>query len=219
MPRPRCTRLQSALGLGALAAFVLMAAAPRRAPAGTVAEQRARLPPPVQCEQSIEGIWKSHDYRADRREWTIFTLEVHRVDGTDALRGTIHNQTWYADADQSEPGPCIGELHRKISMDAVGFVRGEQIEFGGVGQWRLDEVICGDSELGYNLDVFTGPIDAELLEFQAVNNDGGVAVDEPTVFRRIGCLPALEADDPRVVVTPPAFYPPEESQAGGCGGR
>lgn len=218
MPRPRRTRLQSALGLGALGGFVLLTAAPRSAPAGTVAEQRARLPPPVQCEEPIEGIWKSHDYRADRREWIIFTLEIHRVGGTKELRGTIFNQTWYADADRTEPGPCTGELHRKISMDAVGRVHDDQIQFGGVGEWRLDAVICGESDIGYNLDVFTGPLDVELLEFQAVNNDGGAAVNEPTVFRRVGCLPEAQTDDPRVVVRPPAFYPPEEAQ-GGCGAR
>jgi hypothetical protein len=218
MARSRRARIQSALGLGALAAFVVLTAVPRRAPAGTVAEQRARLPPPAQCEDPVEGIWKSHDFREQRRQWTIFTLEIHRVDGTEALRGTIFNQSWYADADQAEPGPCMGELHRKISMDAVGHVRGDQIQFGGVGDWRLDAVICGESGIGYNLDVFTGPLDAELLEFQAVNNDGGAAVNQPTVFRRVGCLPQAQADDPQVVVRPPAFYPPEEPQ-GGCASR
>lgn len=218
MARPRRTRIQSALGLGALAAFVVLTAAPRRAPAGTVAEQRARLPPPAQCEDPVEGIWKSHDYRVWRRQWTIFTLVIHRIDGTQNLRGTIRNESWRGDADQSEPGVCEGELRYDVSMDAEGRVQDGQIEFGGIGQWRLDAVLCGEFNGGYNLDVFTGPLDVEILEFQAVNNDGGVSVNEPTVFRRVKCLDEGKVEEAKVVVTPPAFYPPEEGSKGGCGG-
>lgn len=211
--------MQAALGLCALAAFVVLTAAPRRAPAGTVAEQRARLPPPAQCEDPVEGIWKSHDYRAWRRQWTIFTLEIRRVDGTENLRGTIRNESWRGDADRTEPGPCEGELRYDVSMDAEGRVHDGHIEFGGVGVWRLDAVLCGEFIGGYNLDVFTGPLDPEILEFQAVNNDGGVSVNEPTVFRRVECLPEAKAEETKVVVKAPAFYPPQEKVAGGgCGG-
>jgi hypothetical protein len=220
MARPRRTRVQSALGLTALAAFVVLGmTVPRRAPAGTVAEQRARLPPPAQCEDPVEGIWKSHDHRVDRRQWTIFTLEIHRVDGTADLRGSIRNESWRGDPDQSEPGACEGELRYDVSMDAVGRVEGGQIAFGGVGQWRLDAVLCGEFIGGYNLDNFTGPLDAELLEFQSVNNDGGVSVNEPTVFRRVDCLAEAKAEDPKVVVQPPAFYPPADEGGGGCASR
>jgi hypothetical protein len=218
MASPPRTRAQSRLGLAALAAFVVLSAVPRRAPAGTVAEQRARLPPPAQCEDPVEGMWKSHDYREWRRQWTIFTLEIHRVDGSEDLRGTIRNESWRGDGDQSEPGACVGELRYEVSMDAVGRVEHGQIAFGGVGQWRLDAVLCGEFIGGYNLDVFTGPLDADLLEFQAVNNDGGVSVNEPTVFRRVECLKEAKAEDPKVVVRPPAFYPPEDEGKGGCGG-
>lgn len=218
LARPARIEIQARLGLASLAAFVVLSATPRRAPAGTVAEQRARLPPPAQCEDPVEGIWKSHDYRAWRRQWTIFTLEIHRVDGTDALRGTIRNESWRGDADQSEPGPCVGELRYDVSMDAVGRVEHGQIAFGGVGQWRLDAVLCGEFVGGYNLDNFTGPLDAELLEFQSVNNDGGVSVNEPTVFRRVKCLEGPTTHDPKVVVKPPAFHPPEDEGRGGCSG-
>jgi hypothetical protein len=217
----RSTRAQSVLGLAALAGFVVSTAIPRRAPAGTVAEQRARLPPPAQCEDPVEGIWKSHDHSVRWNDWTIFTLEIHRVDGTDRLRGTIHNESWDGDADRSEPGACEGQQHFEVSMDAEGRVHQGQIEFGGVGQWRLDAVRCGEFDTGYNLDNFTGPLEPERLEFQSVNNDGGVAVNEPTVFRRVDCLPEAKAgqDAPKLVVRPPAFYPPEEDGGGGCGGR
>jgi hypothetical protein len=216
MPRPHRTQVQSLFGLLALGLLVVM---PRRAPAGTVAEQRARLPPPAQCEDPVEGIWRSHDYRAEWREWTIFTLTIHRVAGTDQLHGTIHNENWEGEASQSEPGPCEGEPHLEISMDAEGRVHAGQLEFGGVGAWRLDAVRCGELDAGYNLDRFTGALDLERLEFQSVNNDGGVAVDQPTVFRRVECLPAVEAERPQVVVAPPAFYPPTDDASGGCGSR
>jgi hypothetical protein len=177
----------------------------------------------------VEGIWKSHDYREWRRQWTIFTLEIHRVDGTDGLRGTIRNEGWYGDLDQSEPGACEGgaegELRFDVSMDAEGTVRDGQLEFFGVGQFRLDAVPCGDylGKYGhrYNLDRFTGRLDPELEELQSVNNDGDAMVNAPTVFRRVACLSEARADDPaRVVVAiPPAFYPPEEDAGSGCGAR
>jgi len=195
---------------------------PRRAPAGTVAEQRARLPPAAACDDNVIGTWKSHDYRSRWRQWTIFTLTIERVDDTDELRGTILNESWRGDDTQSEPGVCAGELRYKVSMDAVGRVHDGQIEFGGVGTWRLDEVLCGSFDGGYNLDNFTGPLDVEILEFQSVNNDGGRSVNQPTVFRRIECVEEpIKKKGPKVVVKPPAFYPPSEddSGSGGCNAR
>jgi hypothetical protein len=225
----RRIRLEATVGRLALVAFVILSAAPRRAPAGTVAEQRARLPPPAQCEDPVEGSWRSHDYRERRRFWTMYTLEIRRIDGTDRLRGTIANHTWVGAAEQSEPGACTGydeELEFVISMDAEGRVDGNEIDFGGVGMWRLDQNRCGDYERSYgleprayNLDHFTGTLDPELLEFQSIHNDGDGAVNEPTVFRRVACVEGAKVEEPAVVlVVPPAFYPPQEEQ-GGCGAR
>ena len=209
--------MQTMLGVLALASLAL----PRTAPAGTIAEQRARLPPPAQCDDDlVQGIWKSHDYRADYGDWVVFTLEVRRVDGTDELTGRIEQQSWDGNATQSEPGPCEGGLHRIVEMDAVGSIVDGQISFKGVGQWRLVQHFCGPTGVGYNLDHFTGTLDTELLEFQSINNDGGRSVNEPTLFRRIGCLPEDEtADDeprrPKVRVSPPSFYPPRDEHGGG----
>ncbi|MEM6993908.1 MAG: hypothetical protein AAF721_25570 [Myxococcota bacterium] len=204
------------MGIGALLGFSLITMmTPRRAPAGTVAEQRARLPPPATCSDKVAGTWKSHDYRVPWRQWTIFTLEIARVNGTDELKGTIVNESWRGDDTQSEPGVCEGDLHYKVSMDGEGRVHDGQIEFGGVGEWRLDAVLCGDLFGGYNLDNFTGPLDLELLEFQSVNNDGGRSVNEPTVFRRVECVEETKKKDPKIVVKPPAFYPPEDDKGGG----
>ncbi len=190
---------------------------PRGAPAGTVAEQRARLPPPATCQDPVEGIWKSHDYDPRWGDWTVFTLEVHRVEGSESeLKGTILNDTWYGPADQTEPGPCLGNLRFKVSMDANGSVVDGQIAFGGVGEWRMDEVVCGSWNGGYNLDNFTGTIDPDIQEFQSINNDGGRAVNAPTVFRRIKCFDEGGSDEPHIEVAPPPFYLPQEERAG-CG--
>lgn len=193
------------------AIVVAVLVAPRPSP-GTVAEQRARLPPPAECLDPVEGVWQSHAYYEHLGSWAIFTCEIHWVEGSDtALEGRITNESWYADPAAVEPPPCGGELHYLVSMTAAGRSDGDAIEFGGV-DWTLQEVLCGDFWGGYNLDVFSGRIDHELQEFQSVNNDGGVMVDYPTVFRRIRCFD--EPPDPTVTVVPPALYP--DSHEGGC---
>src|SRR5690349_18693105 len=64
----------------ALAALVGLVVAPGTSLA-TVAEQRARLPPPAKCKDEVEGIWKAHHYRDRYKIWDLFTLEVHRKPG------------------------------------------------------------------------------------------------------------------------------------------
>jgi hypothetical protein len=179
--------------------------------AGTIAEQRARLPPPAECTDPVVGVWKSHTYDPYRTQWTEFTLEIHRKEaGSNELSGTIKNHSWFGPQTEVQPGPCAGELHYVVSMDADGELSGMDVRFGGIGQWRLDDTMCGYFSAGYNLDVFTGVIDPKIQEFQSVNNDGGAAVNEPTVFRRIKCF-----DDPvqHAPVDPPPFMPPRS----GCG--
>ncbi len=191
---------------------------PQRAPAGTVAEQRARLPPPAECADPIAGVWKSHDFRGHRGVWEVFTLSIERSEpGGASLTGTILNHYWLGGERDSEPGPCKGLKHAKVSMDAEGKVDGETITFHGIGQWRLEEHLCGGS-VSYVLDDFTGQLDLEANEFQTVANDGIVAINEPTVFRRIDCLEGQGVKaGPRIEVRPPAFYPPVDEPAGGCG--
>ena len=153
------------------------------------------------------------------RDWTIFTLEMKRVEqGRDEFEGRISNHSWVAEPHESSPPPCRGELRYLISMDAKGEVRDGEIHFWGVGEWTLDEVPCGYWNMGYNLDHFSGKIDPDLMEFQSVNNDGGRAVNDPVVFRRVHCNDGEQLDEqPRIAVAPPPFYPPEDE--GGCGFR
>jgi hypothetical protein len=179
----------------------------------TIQEQRARLPPPARCEDPVEGIWKSHKYNPQFGDWEIFTLEIRRVKGSQtAIRGFIRNHSWQGGPAEQEPGPCRGNLFQwMVSMDAQGWIRDNRIFFGGEGQWRLDRVICNRGPYSYNLDNFSGEIDAEIQEFQSLNNDGGRAINIPYVFRRIRCFPPNSL--PHVEVDPPPFIP---ERRGGC---
>ncbi len=184
----------------------------------TVQQQRARLPPAAECSDPVEGTWKSHAFNEMYQEWNIFTLEIRRDPANrNLLKGTVTNHAWYGPETEETRGPCSGRLQYLVSMDGEGSVDDEgHIRFGGVGTWRLDEVYCGDFWGGYNLDQFAGTIDLEALEFQSVNNDGGRFVNVPTVFRRIGCAEGEGVPDegPRIAVSPPSFYPPEEESQG-----
>ncbi len=192
--------------------FCGLSTIPRPAPA-TISEQRARLPPAAECgEDPVTGIWKSHQWDPRYRDWTIFTLRIERV-GTSGpdhnlLTGTITNHQWDATGRDEEPPPCSpGRNEWIVSMSARGHVDAElNIFFGGQGQWSLDRIICNGGPGGYNLDNFTGRIEVERNEFQSVNNDGGRAVDSPTVFRRIRCL-SNATQAPNVQPRPPDFYP------------
>ncbi len=191
-----------------VAAAVL--AAPARVPA-TVEEQRARLPPPATCTDLIEGVWQAHRYNPPFGDWMIYTLTVRRVhratSGSGALAGTIEAHSWTGGPAQSEPPPCApGIRHWVVAQDARGSydsaTRG--IAFGAYN-WRVQSVLCAPWA-GYHPDQFTGTIDPALQEFISVNNDGGRAVNEPVLFRRVGCLDDLGRAHP--VVTPPPFTPP-----------
>jgi hypothetical protein len=202
-PSRRLLRL-AALGLVATAMLL-----PRQAP-GTVAEQRARLPPPATCEHDVEGYWKSHAYNPMFRDWVEFTLEVRTVPAKPGeLTGRIVNHTWEGGPEREQPGPCGPQQswRARIGMQAKGTYTGRDITFWGT-EWKLDEVVGW----GYNLDRFTGTIDPAIQEFQSVNNDGGRSVNEPTVFRRIGCFDS--APPPSVEVKPPAVFPARRK--GGC---
>lgn len=176
---------------------------PRLAP-GTVAAQRGRLPPPAACADPVVGRWKSHAFNETAAHWNQFTLDIRRADDG-SLEGEIVNHSWEGPASEEWPGTCTGGLRFVVSMGARGTLEGDLVSFYGVGDWKLDELLCGDSNFGYNLDRFTGRIDAELQEFQSVNNDGGLAINVPTVFRRVSC--GGGPPDP-VASAPPPYFPP-----------
>lgn len=190
------------------AALVLL---PELAPA-TIEEQRARLPPPATCTDPVEGVWMSHKYNPDYDEWMIFTLWVHR--GADnQLSGNIEGHAWFGGGPRASEPPACSELssHWVVAMTALGTVAERRIEFWGTA-WHVQQVFCGPQHIGYNLDHFTGTIDPAIMEFQSVNNDGGRAINDPTVFRRVRCLDPVSPPHP--YVQPPDFHPPRRR---GCG--
>jgi hypothetical protein len=86
------------------------------------------------------------------------------------------------------------------------------VDFGST-TYTIASNPCGNPGRYYP-DHFTGKIDSAIQEFQSVNNDGGPAVNEPVVFRRIRCLDAPFRN--KSEAPPPAFAPPKR-RAWSCG--
>ncbi|MEJ7733546.1 MAG: hypothetical protein WKG00_30670 [Polyangiaceae bacterium] len=181
---------------------------------GSVEEQRARLPPPATCVDPVEGIWVGHNFEPRWAQWYIFTLEVKRPDKeAPALEGKIFSHYWDGTEKDVNPPPCRpGMRQSKVSMPAKGDFQEGRIAFGGTS-WTTDQSICGGFA-SYNPDRFTGAIDPATQEFQSVNNDGGRAINVPTVFRRVKCFDSAAPPKPALSVDPPPFAPPSRSR--GC---
>jgi hypothetical protein len=205
------------LGAAVLAGFALVAL-PSRAPA-TVAEQRARLPPPASCEDPVTGTWKAHAYYSHVGEWYVFLLEVHRAaPGSSELGGRIHAEVWHGGPSQSEAPLCAaGVRHYRVLETAAGSYVDGRLVFNATS-WKLDGEQCG-SMGGYLLDLFSGTVDGELQEFQSVlNADAPEWRDVPTVFRRVACeneAPSLPSS-PTGSAKPPAFQPARSRSGCGC---
>lgn len=211
-PARRQRRAVAALLATALAALVLFPGIGR----ATIEEQRARLPPPATCADGVEGVWLSHTYNPDYQDWYMFTLRIRRrAAGSPQLIGEIESHSWDGSPQEAEPPACRPGLnHWTVFMSAEGTLVNGLVHFWGTS-WRVKDTFCGyaPGPSSYNLDHFSGQIDPAIQEFQSVNNDGGRSVNDPTVFRRIGCLEPPPV--PHVQVAPPPFYP--TARSGGCG--
>ncbi|MBL8604849.1 MAG: hypothetical protein JNK72_23175 [Myxococcales bacterium] len=218
-PRPRRRRLT----LGALVAALSGTFLWPGGAVATVEEQRARLPPPATCQDPLEGVWMSHKYETPFDEWMIFTVAMRRDPrgasaplaaghpGRIALTGQIEAHAWFGAGPQgSEPPPCTpGIQHWTVMMTGEGYAEGNHIEFWGT-RWAISNVFCGPRHFRYNLDHFSGTMNTEIHEFQSVNNDGGRAINDPTVFRRVRCFEP--PSPPHPVVAPPTFQPPRRAR-------
>ncbi|MGE0547127.1 MAG: hypothetical protein AB7O24_01585 [Kofleriaceae bacterium] len=202
--------VRSGGGLQLLVAFVALTVGTAEAPA-TVAEQRARLPPAAECESPIAGRWKALVYSYPTESWYEHNLEIHQ-DPKDPtiLTGSHRVDAWIGTADDAEPKHCI--QRQKGKMVSSGTFSNGEVSFRSQ-DYETVAVVCG-FEVGYNPDHFTGRLEPERQEFQAVNNDGGAAVNEPAVFRRIGCLDDAGPKAHDSKVAPPAFFP--KRRTGGC---
>jgi|LNFM01.1.fsa_nt_gb hypothetical protein len=189
---------------------------------GSIEEQRARLPPAATCQDPVEGVWMGRVYHQPGLDWYIYTLEIRRASpGSQQLTGVIHARFWNGPPTIYEPQPCApGVLDRTVFMTAAGLANSLDITFGGTS-WRPESLNCGPpgsmNLIRYNLDSFSGRIDPAIQEFQSVNNDGGSAINEPTVFRRIRCFDGVSGPAQRqtpLTITAPPLLPPQRS---GCG--
>ncbi len=210
-------RFVNIFAVSSVAGVVLFASA---APA-SIEEQRARLPPPAHCDDPVEGEWRGKKFEVRYGNWFAVTLDVHRTAPRAlTLTGRIVARLWYASAQDVEPPPCA-RPHRDytVEMPATGTINGQAIAFGS-SSYRLVALHCGTHE-SYNPDNFSGVIDSAIQEFQSVNNDGGRAVNDPMVFRRVRCFEPGAVDQHRdlsaVIVTPPLM--PISRSRGCSGGR
>lgn len=199
MPLPTQRQRRRAL---TAAVVVGIALSPLTAPA-TIEEQRARLPAPAHCADPIEGTWVSLRFVPHAHTWNFVTATLRRsAPGAEALVGELLVESWTGDAAQTTPPACgprvrhqvfeqtvVGrwdDLTRRVSIDATA--------------WWSRAVHCRGWG-NYALDHYTGAVDRERDELQAVNNDNSSAVNEPAVFRRVSCAT-------RRMESPPTPAPP-----------
>lgn len=209
----RPPRIRRRIVLLSLSSAVVMC--PALLPA-TVEEQRARLPPPARCEDPVEGVWRAQRYYPAFQDWGVFTLRVRRVaPGDPRLVGQVETEYWNGGAGYTSPPPCGPGIRRFIvDQDARGSFENGTVDVVSFNV-RLRRDVCPGSYDSYNADHFTGRLDPALQEFQAVNNDGGRDINEPTVFRRVGCLDPAAVPHP--YVAPPPLQPPRGAR--GCARR
>ncbi|MFO0561565.1 MAG: hypothetical protein U0269_26375 [Polyangiales bacterium] len=182
---------------------------------GSIEDQRARLPPAAEqdagadCSDPAAGTWLGQQYNQRSRSWQRYELTIRRASaGSTALVGEVRVHFWNGWYSHSTPQTDCSRPHlaAEVVQNATGTINGLDLSFGG-NDWRTSRVFCQPpgTRVAYNPDHFTGTINVAIQEFQSVNNDGGSAVNEPVVFRRIRC--AESAAQPRVVVVPPVEIP------------
>jgi hypothetical protein len=209
--RSRARLFYAAAVVGLLAAVVSPAPV-----SATIEEQRARLPPPAECPDEVEGTWMAIRYEENYSppEWYNVTIEVLRESpGSKRLKGSMLVHYWLGGAADVQPPPCRpGGYDRVVYQPATGEVSADGKLRMDATSWQPRESFCGGPTPGYNPDHYSGKIDPLLHEFQSVNNDGGRAVNEPAVFRRVRCAPQTPQKPGEV--KPPAFVPPRRVSCG-----
>jgi hypothetical protein len=190
-----------------------------RGSAATVEEQRARLPPPAECPDKVEGTWAAL-YHTVTGSWIEYTATVRRrgpaADGNAAgpIEVEMRAHAWDGPKSNDKPLPCTpGQREITVTMPGTGAIDAATNLFFGAKTYQVESLACGNDTV-YHPDNFKGRIDPALQEFQSENNDGASAVHEPVVFRRVRCLGAAARG--KAVATPPAFAPPKRS-VWGCG--
>jgi hypothetical protein len=135
------------------------------------------------CPDPIAGTWHARKYKSAEGWWSSFTLHIER-DG-DRLSGRVVQHGWTGGPRDTSPPMCTpGIFEHRVRMGGEGFLRGDHVRFDAEGPPERT-VLCMGTDLGYNLDHFTGTLRGNRL--LAVNNDGGRDVNAPYTFRRTRC--------------------------------
>jgi hypothetical protein len=155
------------------------------------------VPGAADCPDPIVGTWVSREHYPEFGDWYRFELVIRR-DARDPARivGTIGSRSWAGGADLHLPTSCLSPNPEELGvafdwsvrMDATGAFDGARVSFDGRSH-HVETTRCGPQFRAdhYNVDHFGGQLVENGRYLQAVNNDGGRAVDEPHVFRRISC--------------------------------
>ena len=190
-----------------------------RGSSASVEEQRARLPPPAECPDKVTGTWQALLWNERQATWYDYQLTIRRSapsadpNGAGPLEGEMTSHYWTGVKSNEKPPPCEpGGRESTVKMPGKGSIDANANLLFGAKTWEVDHITCGPPPR-YNPDNFSGKIETAINEFQSVNNDGGSAVNEPTVFRRIRCLDAPFRKTSKV--PPPAFAPPKHAWS--CG--
>lgn len=193
-----------------------------RALFGSIEDQRARLPPAADsdagadCSDPAAGVWLGQQYNPRSRSWQRYELHVQRSSpGSNELTGEVRVHFWSGWHSHSTPLMDCSRPHlsAEVIQRATGTFDGAQLAFGG-HDWRVSRIFCQPpgTRVLYNPDHFSGALDTTTQEFQSVNNDGGSAVNEPVVFRRVRCP---ESSGQRAVVVVAPSVPPVVPRAEG----
>lgn len=148
-------------------------------------DRAGRPPPPGPAEcggDRVAGVWRGRHF-LDGVTY-ITTLYVERAGGN-SLRGRMDVLSFTGRG--RPPPPCQpGQRAYRVTQPSVGTADGLRVDFRATSVEVVYPTICG-APGGYAADHFTGTIEANASVLRAVNNDGGVAVNEPVAFRRVRC--------------------------------
>lgn len=176
--------MRRAAGCVALALSLLVIALPA---AGDLVDRNGQPPQqpenPAECGgDRIAGVWRGPRGRFSFWNYQV-TLHIQRASGS-AITGRMVGVWWTGS--RRRPPPCeAGQTAFQVTQPAQGTFENNRFAFRATS-YRIDRVICG-APTSYSPDHFVGTLDENASILRTVNNDGGNAVNDPEVFRRIRC--------------------------------
>ena len=139
-----------------------------RESAATVEEQRARLPPPADCPDKVEGTWAAL-YYTKHHSWSEYTVVIRRSspaaeqDQGGPIEVDMKAHIWDGPVNTHNPPACT-EAQREVTvtMPGKGTVDASMRLAFGAKTYAVESVVCG-SDTRYHPDNFTGQVDSASL--------------------------------------------------------